>query len=177
MTPSLIAGAGAAIIAVLVSLPLRSPSDTLLNSASVALAALLCGGVAGVIWLAWRNSPARSARFLVTWSVVFLPVAALAVAYGRSQLDHFTAFALPLALIIYVVIGVLTVALPRYLPNLRWWYAAGAVVIALAVGFGLATQGDQESGRLELPPPGSRIIDTEFPEPETSPVSGATLYS
>ena len=177
MTPGLIAGAVAAVIAVLVSLPLRSPSDTLLNSGSVALAALLCGVAAGVVWLAWRNSPARPVRFLLTWSVVFLPVAALVIIYGRSQLDHFTAFAVPLALIIYIATGVLTVALPRYLPNLRWWYAAGAVAIALAVGFGLATQGDQESGRLELPPPGSRIMDTDFPEPETSPASGAIRFS
>lgn len=177
MTPSVTAGALAAIVAVLVSLPLRSPSDTLLNSASVALAALLAGVVAGVIWLAWRNSPARTARFLATWSVVFLPSAALVVIYGRSQLDHFTAFAVPLALIFYIAVGVLTVALPRYLPGLRWWYAAGAVAVALAVGFGLATQGDQESGRLELPPPGSRIIDTDSTMPETYLAPGATLYS
>lgn len=177
MTPGLTGGAVAAVVAVLVSLPLRSPSDTLLNSASVALAALLGGVVAGIIWLAWRNSPARPARFLVTWSVVFLPVAALVVIYGRSQLDHFTTFAVPLALIIYIVTGVLTVALPRYVPQLRWWYAAGAVAVALAVGFGLATQGDQESGRLELPPPGSRMIDTGFPEPETPAVPGANPYS
>ena len=177
MTPSVTAGALAAIVAVLVSLPLRSPSDTLLNSASVALAALLAGVVAGVIWLAWRNSPSRTARFLVTWSAMFLPSAALVVIYGRSQLDHFTAFAVPLALIIYIAIGALTVALPRYLPSLRWWYAAGAVAVALAVGFGLATQGDQESGRLELPPPGSRIIDTDSTMPETYLAPGATLYS
>ena len=176
MTPGLIAGAVAAIIAVLVSLPLRSPSDTLLNSAAVALAALLAGVVAGVIWLAWRNSPARTAGFLATWSVVFLPPAALVVIYGRSQLDHFTTFAVPLALIIYVAVGAITVTLPRYLPRLRWWYAVTAVAVALAVGFGLATQGDQESGRLELPPPGSRIKDTEFTGPETSQVPGTTLY-
>ncbi len=159
MAAGVMAGAVAALIAVLVSLPLRSPSDTLLNSASVALAGLLWGLVAGAIWAACGNSSSRAARFLVAWSVVFLPVTVAVVLYGRSQLDHFTAFALPLALIIYAVTGLLTVGISRYLPNLRRWYAVGAVAVALVVGFGLVSQGDQESGRLELPPPGSRNMD------------------
>ena len=158
MLSGLTAGSVAAIIAVLVSLPLRSPSDTLLNSASVALAAVLAGLAAGLLWLAVGRTQRRTAYFLVAWSALFLPAAIAVALFGRSQLDNFTAFAVPLAAIVYVVTGALTVAIDRYLPRLRWWQAGIAVVAALAIGIGLVTQTDQESGRLELPPPSSWVI-------------------
>ena len=158
MISGLTAGAVAAIVAVLVSLPLRSPSALLFNSATVCLAALLAGALAGIIWLAVRRSQRPAIRFLVAWSVIFLPAATLVVLLGRTQLDHFVSFAVPLALIIYFIAGILTIAIPIYLPRLRWWCAAGAFVVALALGFGLITQTDQESGRLELPPPGSHSV-------------------
>ena len=161
MIPGLTAGSVAALIAVLVSLPLRSPSDTLLNSASVALASLLAGVLAGVIWWVLRDSRSRGVYFLVIWTVLFVPPAAALVLYGRTQLDHFTAFAIPLALIVYGVTGILTVAIARYFPRLRWWKAGIAVAIALLIGFGLVNQTDQESGRLELPPPGSWAVPEE----------------
>ena len=163
MTAGLIAGSLAAMVAVLASLPLRSPSDTLFNSASVALAGLLAGAIAGGVWLAVRNSPAPPGRFLVFWSAICLPVAAAVIIYGRSQLDHFTGFVLPLALLIYGVTGILTVAIPRWLPNLKWWTAGIAVAAALLLGFGLVNQTDQESGELKLPPPGSRAVPAEAP--------------
>ena len=161
MFSGLTAGAIAAIIAALVSLPLRSPSDTLFNSLSVSLAGLLAGVLAGLLWLALRNSPARAIRFLAIWSALYLPAAAAVILYGRTQLDHFTAFALPLALLIYLATGALTVALHRYLPNLRWWYAGVAVAAALTIGFGLVGRTDQESGELQLPPPSSRVVPVD----------------
>ena len=163
MLAGLTAGSAASIVAVLVSLPLRSPSDTLFNSASVTLAALLAGLLAGVIWLILRRAQRPEMRFLVVWSVTFLPLALVIILIGRSQLDHFTAFAVPLALIIYLLTGVLTISIPRYLPNQRWWCATAAVVTALVIGLGLVTQTDQESGKLELPPPGSRTIEDAVP--------------
>ena len=158
MSSGLIAGSAAAVIAVVVSLPLRSPSDTLFNSASVALASLLAGALAGVLWWVLRDCGSRSVRFLAIWTLVFIPAVAALALYGRTQLDHFTAFVLPLAGIIYLVTGILTIAIPRYMPRISWWYAPVAVVIALVLGFGLVTQTDQESGRLELPPPGSYVV-------------------
>ena len=163
MTAGLTAGSVSAVLAVLVSLPLRSPSDTLLNSASVALAGLLAGVIAGAIWLAMSRSPSSTVLFIVVWTVLFLPATVAVILYGRSQLDHFTAFVLPLALIIYSVTGILTVAIPRFISNLKWWYAAIAVVAALGLGFGLVGQTDQESGRLELPPPGSMVVPAKAP--------------
>ena len=161
MFAGLTAGAVAAVVAVLVSLPLRSPSDTLLNSASVALVSLLAGALAGLLWLALKRTSRPTLGFLAVWSAIVLPASAVVLIIGQSQLDGFVSFALPLALIIYVTTGVLTVAIARYLPGFSWWYAVVAVVIALAAGFGLVTQSDQESGRLELPPPGSYSIPGE----------------
>lgn len=163
MLAGLTAGSVAAVVAVLVSLPLRSPSDTLLNSGSVALASLLWGLVAGALWLALRRSRRPAVYFLVGWSALFLPAAIAVVLFGRSQLDHFVAFAVPLAAIVYVVTGAVTVFIPRYFPQLRWWQAGLAVIVALVVGIGLVNQADQESGRLELPPPGSRAVPGEAP--------------
>ncbi len=158
MLAGLTAGSVAAVVAALVSLPLRSPSDTLLNSASVALACLLSGLVAGLLWLAVKRTGRPTVYFLAAWTVLFVPAAIAVVVFGRSQLDNFTAFAVPLAAISYVVTGALTVAIPRCLPRLRWWQAGTAIVVALAIGIGLVNQADQESGRLELPPPGSWVV-------------------
>ena len=168
MIPGLTSGAVAAIVAVLVSLPLRSPSALLFNSATVCLAALLAGALAGIIWLAVRHSRRPALRFLVSWSVIFLSVATLVVLVGRSQLDHFVTFAVPLALIVYAITGILTVAIPACLPRVRWWWMTGAVAVALALGFGFITHTDQESGRLELPPPGSHSIP--LPDPAAGSV-------
>ncbi|MCY4365489.1 MAG: hypothetical protein OXE17_04610 [Chloroflexi bacterium] len=161
MLAGLTAGAAAAVVAVLVSLPLRSPSDTLLNSASVALAGLLAGALAGLLWLALRGSGRPALWFLAAWSAIVLPASAIVLVLGQSQLDGFVSFALPLAIIVYLVTGLLTVAIARKLPDFRWWYAMAAIGIALAAGFGLVTQSDQESGRLELPPPGSHSLPAE----------------
>ena len=161
MFAGLTAGAVAAIAAVLASLPLRSPSDTLLNRASVALAALMAGVLSGLLWMALRRTGRPALWFLAAWSAIFLPASAFVLFLGQSQLDGFVSFASPLALIIYVVTGLLTLAIHRYIPGLRWWHGVAAVGVAAAVGFGLATQSDQESGRLELPPPGSHSLPAE----------------
>jgi len=162
MLAGLTAGSVAAVVAVFVSLPLRSPSDTLLNSASVSLACLLGGAVAGLLWLAVGRTQRRTAYFLAAWTVLFVPLAIAVVLFGQSQLDHFVAFAAPLAAIVYVLTGVLTVSVACCFPGLRWWHAGIAVVAALVIGIGLVTQTDQESGRLELPPPGSWMVPSEL---------------
>ena len=156
MTAGLTAGAIAAILAVLVSLPLRSPSDTLFNSASVALAGLLAGVAAGIVWQISRRSERPTARFALIWTIVFFIPTVAAVVAGEYQLDNFAVFAIPLAAVIFLLTGLLTVATSHYYPRLRWWAAAISVGLAVIAGGGLAGQGDQESGELRLPPPASR---------------------
>ena len=147
----LVAGSSAGIVAALVSLPLRSPDDILFNTATVVFGALAAGIAAGAVWRTLSSGRTRSRRFAILLAAGFAVVALFAV-LGETQLDHFAAFVLPLAAIVFLLTGLLTPVMARSSTLKRWWLAPAVLVLALAVGTGLAGQGDQESGRLELPP-------------------------
>lgn len=152
MLAGLTAGAIAAVIAALVSLPLHAPVDSAFNSATVTVAALVVGVVAGVLWSRLFD---RLLWFLAGIAAIF--VIALVIAFaGNTQLDRMVSFMVPLAAIVVVVCAVLTPLLASLLLKpalgLLKWSPAVAVIVALAVGFGLVTQGDAKSGELSLPP-------------------------
>lgn len=151
MTAGIIAGSISAVVAALVSLPLRSPDDILLNSVTLVAGALLAGVVAGIIWRILAGHPRRTLWFGVVWCICFGLTALFAVA-GETQLDHFTTFVLPLEAIVFAITGLFTVTLAGTALVRRKWLPAAAVVVALAIGIGLAGQGDERSGELELPP-------------------------
>ena len=151
MTAGIIAGSISAVVAALVSLPLRSPDDILLNSLTVTAGALLAGVVAGAVWRILAGHTRRTLWFGALWSVCFGLTALLAVA-GETQLDHFVAFVLPLGAIVFAITGAVTVTLAGSSAVHRKWVPAVAIVIALAIGIGLAGHGDERSGELELPP-------------------------
>ena len=150
MVPALIAASIAAIAAVLLSLPLRSPHDTLINSATVAIATLIAGAFAGLVWDRLSESANRLRNFVIAMAVALVVVAVALVAL-ETQLERSFSFGLPLAVVAFVGTAVLTVGLDRVAALRRLWAPAVAVVAALAVGAALAGQGDAESGRLELP--------------------------
>ncbi len=153
MSAALIGGAIAAILATLVSLPLRSPDDIIFNSATVTIGALAAGLTAGLVWRWLRAAEKRVVVFSGVWAVLFLVTAGM-LFVGQTQLDRVVSYALPLAAIVFVVTAVFTIALAGN-PMARRWLAAAAVAVSLGIGIGLAGQGDEESGRLELPPPSS----------------------
>ncbi len=167
------AGALAAIVATLVSLPLKSPDDPLFNSATVAIASILVGVLAGLIWRMLANAKGRRIKFAILWGVSSVTVGSMLISAFAIQLDNLVPFALPLVIIVCVITGMLTpvlghrdppsdgiVSLRRMLTPvfsrtsslLRWWVAPVAVTVALALAIPLANVGDEESGRLELPP-------------------------
>ena len=153
MLAGLTAGAIAAIVAALVSLPLHSPVDSAFNSATVAIAALVVGGISGLLW---SRLSEKLLWFLVSLAVIF--VIALVIAFaGNTQLDRMVSYMVPLAAIVVVICAVLTPLLASFFLRpalgLLKWSPVVAVIIALVVGFGLITQGDAESGELSLPPP------------------------
>ena len=150
MGPALIAASIAAIAAVLLSLPLRSPHDTLINSATVAIATLIAGAFAGLVWDRLSESANRLRNFVIAMAVALVVVAVALVAL-ETQLERSFSFGLPLAVVAFVGTAVLTVGLDRVAALRRIWAPAVAVVAALAVGAALSGQGDAESGRLELP--------------------------
>ena len=148
---ALIAGALSAVMAALVSLPLHSPHDALLNSASVTWGVLLLALASGLVYRRLNRSPNALRRFAVVMAVGFLVWVAAAFAAG-TMLTRMVSFSVPLAVIAFGGIAVLTPLLSRTPLVARWPVVIAALVIAAAVGVGFAGQGDQPSGRLELPP-------------------------
>ena len=152
MLAGLTAGAIAAVIAALVSLPLHAPVDSAFNSATVTIAALVVGGISGLLWSLLSE---RLIRFLPAMAGLF--VVALIIAFaGSPVLDRLVSFMVPLAAIVVVVCAVLTPPLSAFFqrPNLGLmkWLPAIAIVVALGVGIPLYSQGDAKSGELSLPP-------------------------
>ena len=147
----LTAGSIGAVAGVLVNLPLESPSDTFFNSAPVMAGSLLAGLGSGLLWHVLGGSPRRPVLFAASLAAVLGLVSAAAVA-GESQLARSVSYIVPLAAIVLGLTGVLTVLLPRTGWTASWRLSLLAVIVAVGLGIGLAGQGDQESGRLELPP-------------------------
>lgn len=152
----LLVGSIAGLVAAMVSLPLDSPHDGLLNTGSVALAALATGLFSAQVWRVLPDDRMRLWTFLALSSASFGIVSAFAV-IADSQIDRVISFIMPLAAITIGITAVGIVFLSGQKQLIRWWVVVPVVVIALAVGAGLASKGDQESGRLELPPRSSTI--------------------
>ena len=150
------AGAVAALVAVLVSLPLESPDDIRFNSATVGLATLAIGAVNGLLWHWSMAGLPVNGRYIVT--SLGLLIVGLAVAVGlQTQFDRAISFTVPLAI---VAVSITVIATPFAAVNQGsgHWIArprtyAGLAIIAVALSLVLAGQGDQESGTLTLPPP------------------------
>lgn len=179
MIAGLTAGAIAAVIAALVSLPLHSPVDSAFNSATVAVAALVVGGIAGLLWSRLSD---RLLWFLVALAGLF--VIALVVAFaGNSFLDRMVSYMVPLAAIVVVVCAVLTPLLASFFLKstigLLKWSPIVAVIVALVVGFALITQGDAESGELALPPPPTAApsVPTQAPVATPEPATAEAAYT
>ena len=164
-----IAGSGAAVAAALVSLPLHSPDDPLLNTATVVVGTLLAGVSAGVLWRVLTRYPNRPRIFAVLWAIAF-GLAVLATVAGEEVVDRFVSFLVPLEAIVFPSIGLLTPVLAGRPTANRWWLTVGALVLAIGVGIGLAGHGDQRSGRLTLPP---RAL---LPSPAPASVQGDRVH-
>ena len=152
----------AAVVAALVSLPLHSPNDALFNTLAVAIASLVVGLAAGVLWSLLSGGHSPRLRFGLLWLIAIGVV--IGIAFGmNTQLDRSVSFGVPLAAIIFGLVGasMYLQACLRLLDS--WRVAIIGVVVALALGGALVTQGDQESGRLELPPR-ANIIPNFMPD-------------
>lgn len=145
------AGSVAAIIVVLVSLPLNSPDDILFNSASVGFMSIGFGALVGYAWHGSDGPGLLNRRYVVV--SLGISVAALAVALAaQTQLDNAVEFTVPLTLIAIVVSVVGTPFAARSSRFGIWFYGL-LVIAAVVLSISLVGQGDQESGSLSLPPP------------------------
>jgi hypothetical protein len=152
----LLIGSIAAVVTALASLPLHSPHDGLLNTGSVVLATLVVGVIAS---LTWRYLPQIQPRFWVYIGLMsFVLGKFVGVAYiAEIWIDRMVSFTIPLACIAFAITTVGIPMLAKVDRMVRWRVVIPVVLIALAIGVGLAGQGDQESGRLELPPRSTNI--------------------
>lgn len=147
----MLSGSVAAVAAALLSLPLESPHDGLVNTAMIVVVTLIAGAVAGIAWKRLPEDQPRTLRFLA-FMLLGLALVAGATALAQTQVERAVSFGLPVAALAAVVIGGGVPLLADKGRALPWWLAMAAVVVALAVGIALAGQADQESGELELPP-------------------------
>jgi hypothetical protein len=156
LAPGLGAGSIAGIVAVLVSLPLRSPHDSLMNSGTVSVAALAVSMGMAIAWDRLNSGRLRGKSAATAFAVLCAAMlsaslgAALAVQSG-ADLERIFSFVAPLAAIQF---GVTALATP-VLASARgpvWALSAVMVAALLVTGIALAGQGDQPSGKLELPP-------------------------
>jgi polyisoprenoid-binding protein YceI len=143
-------GALGALAASLVSLPLQSPDDVVFNTFTVTLGALLAGAVLGAIW--WSLPEGRSRLLLFGGACVAGLVAAVALSFAfEAFLEGTIAFMIPLAAIVFACVAVATPIVSAAPWRGSWAAAPALTAAALALGVGLMGQGDEESGRLELP--------------------------
>jgi uncharacterized membrane protein len=145
------AGAVAAIVAILVSLPLESPDDIVFNAASVGFASIVVGAATGLIWHLTNSVGLLDSRYLIGSGALLAVVVAVAVG-AQTQFEDAAIFTIPLGLIAATVS---IVATPFASNNQRIgiWMNGLLVIIAVGMSLALAGQGDQESGSLSLPPP------------------------
>lgn len=156
MLIGLFAGSIAAIVAVLVSLPLHSPLANAFNSLTVALASLIVGLAAGFFWNRLGENSQRVKYFAAGMAVFFVVVAVVIVIVGDLAFPRLLGFGLPLAVIVFVLVGVFVPLYQRLPTRSAHWYTAALLIAALGMGFGLVTQSDAESGDLALPEPAPR---------------------
>ena len=144
----MLAGSVGAIVAALLSLPLRSPDDLIANSASVAIVALLAGIAGGFLWRGMAARAGARRRLLVFAAIGFVGAVVILVVLEAVALDRFISFGVPLAAIIFAAVGFLTPVFSEM--KLPTWAPLVGVIAALAIGGGLASFGDAESGDLSL---------------------------
>ena len=145
-----IAGSIAAIVASLVSLPLRSPVDSVFNTATITLGALVVGFASGLLWAALDGKPRRMLIFDAVLAVAFIVVVVVA-AIGNSALERLASFTIPLAAIVFVLVGVLTPSMRGISPGASRVLAVMLLIAAVLLGVALMGQQDTESGELSLP--------------------------
>ena len=150
MRTGLIAGSIAAIVAALVSLPLRSPLDNVFNTATVALASLIIGIAAGLVWDKLAASQRRLPYYAGILAMGLITVVVIA-AVGDIWLERFLSFTAPLAVIAFSVSGVVAANLGRVPLTASRWPAPALLIVAAVIGVGLVGQGDADSGVLSLP--------------------------
>jgi hypothetical protein len=153
--PGLAAGLAAGVVAILVSLPLRSPHDAALNSATVGIASLASSIVLSVLWVRLKSVGRRTLTFAaICAAAIVTSLVVAAIAESALDLERTVGYVVPLASLEFGIAAVTVPAFSRYSKTLKW-LTVPLIVAVVGLGLGLSSVGDEETGRLELPPPAS----------------------
>ena len=145
------AGIGAGIVVVLVSLPLHSPDDALFNTAAIAVVSIIVSVGLALVWAKVSRRRSRTLTFAcICTAGLLLAALAAQIVETYQQLERTVSFIVPLAALQF---GLTTLLAPVFsrARSVSPWLLAALLATILGLGFGLVTQGDQQSGRLELP--------------------------
>ena len=169
MLAGLIAGSAAALVASLVSLPLRSPLDLAFNTLTITLASLVVGIASGLLWKTLADNPRRPLYYAGGLAAAFVVVAVVALV-GNMWLERFAAFTIPLAAIVFALSGILAPMVGGISGAAVRGLAVVLLIASVGLGVGLASQGDTESGELSLPERAEAPtpIPTDPPSQETT---------
>jgi hypothetical protein len=160
--PSLSAGLVGASAAILLSLPLRSPHDALMNAGSIGVACIAVTILLAVASVKLERVESADAWFgaICVFGFVLSGAGAMAV-QTIAELERTVAFVLPLTTVQFGLIGVLT-------PVFRWlrvtsiYYSIPLLAVTVGLGVTFASHGDQPSGQLSLPERTTGSISAPF---------------
>jgi polyisoprenoid-binding protein YceI len=144
----LAAGAVGAIAGSLVSLSITTPDEIVANTLSLSILAMLIGLATGELWRRVRATSNGLRTFYLTTSAAFVLTLILLVSIDRFALQNLLPYAVPVAGIVFLSVGLLTPAFSRAVVSS--WIVVIPVVLALAVGIGLLGRGKTTSGELSL---------------------------
>jgi hypothetical protein len=160
--PSLSAGLVGASAVILLSLPLRSPHDALMNAGSIGVACIavtILLAVASAKLERFENSDAWFGVICVS-AFVFSGVSAMAV-QTIAELERTLTFVLPLAAVQFGSIAVLAPVFRR-VGVTSIYYSISLLVVTVGLGVAFASHGDQPSGQLSLPERTTASISAPF---------------
>lgn len=174
MVAAMLASAAGAVIAIVLSLFLRSPDAIFANSVTVAIGAVAAGLGAGVLWRMLGQAPGQLRRFEVAIGTAFALIVVLLLA-SEQVLDRMTSFGLPLAAVVLGAVAVGTPLLARR--RLPGWSGGSAMVAVLGLGAALVSVRFEQRSALVLPPVTSAAaVDTAAEQPGGSPAANAGLF-
>jgi len=127
----LVAGAVGAVAASLISIPLDSPNQTVANTASITVVALLIGGFSGFLWRRVRASQHGLRTYRVSVALALVAALTALAITDLFGVDNVFSYAVAPALVIFVSIGLLTPTLDEL--AIPQWIGWAIVVVALVV--------------------------------------------
>ena len=168
----LAAGAVGGIAGSLVSLSITTPDEIVANTLSITLLALLIGAASGELWRRVRATSNGMRTFSLTVFAAFVLTLIVLVTVDRFALQNLLGYAVPVAGIVFLSVGLLTPAFSRAVVS--GWLVLIPVILALVVSIALFGRGKAVSGELGFDDVGEAVTTTTT-TPATAPGASNTV--